>query len=96
MMRVSTLCVLGSMLAALASSDAANAASSNHGGGSGTGKNQATTKGKVNVNEIPVTKKIDKSSPKLMMSTATTTNGKGVKTPTSSTITHRKAGKGQQ
>ena len=95
MMRVSTLCVLSSMLATLGSTNAANAASSNHGGGSGAGKTQATTKGKVNVNEIPVTKKIDQSSPKLMMSTATT-NGKGVKTPTSSTITHRKAGKGQQ
>ena len=46
MMRVSTLYVLGGMLAALASSDAANAASSNHGGGSGTGRTRRPQKAK--------------------------------------------------
>jgi Type VI secretion system effector, Hcp len=103
MMRISTLCLLSSTLAALALfASGANAASHNYRGGRGAGdntnratiaprkagenpaKNFKSTSGtktkstaaknrKVKVKDIPVTKKIDKSSPTIMKST---TSGK--------------------
>jgi hypothetical protein len=91
MTRISTFCVVSSMLGALAlSANAASAAGSHGSGGGGGGAGKAVTgttsmvrkaggdpkssgkpylnataakKGKVNMNDISVTKKTDKSSP---------------------------------